>query len=76
MIGLYSKCILKINTVFTGQDGNFFVYNYMSQKEVDAEVVKAKIPSAFKLTEDQKLPDDIDDPHAYRSAFYLIKFSV
>ncbi|KAF6034679.1 hypothetical protein EB796_007012 [Bugula neritina] len=51
--------------ITVGQDGNFFVYNYMSQKEVDAEVVKAKIPSALKLAEDQKLPDDIEDPKAY-----------
>jgi len=55
-----------MSCIFTGQDGNFFVYNYMSQKEVDAEVVKAKIPSALKLAEDQKLPDDIEDPKAYR----------
>lgn len=58
-----------MNTVFhliVGQDGNFFVYSYMSQKDVDAEVLKAKIPSAVKLKEDERLPDDIDDPNAYR----------
>ena len=54
-----------------GHDGNFFVYNYMSQKDVDAEVVKAKIPSAFKLAEDKKLPDDIEDPAAYR---FVLRF--
>ncbi|XP_067931339.1 cilia- and flagella-associated protein 44-like [Watersipora subatra] len=51
--------------ITVGQDGNFFAYNYMSQKEVDEEVVKAKIPSAFKLPEDKQLPDDIEDPQAY-----------
>ena len=49
-----------------GQDGNFFVYSYMSPKDLEAEMLKAKIPSAHKLAEDQKLPDDIDDPQAYR----------
>lgn len=39
----------------------------MSQKDIEAEVLKAKIPSAIKLKEDQKLPDDIEDPAAYRS---------
>ena len=71
---IYLSCFLCVwtkimNTVFhliVGQDGNFFVYSYMSQKDVDAEVLKAKIPSAVKLKEDERLPDDIDDPNAYR----------
>jgi len=58
--------------VFAGNDGNFFVYDYMSQKDVDEEVVKAaelkkaKIPSAYKAGEENKLADDIEDPSAYR----------
>lgn len=55
-------------SLFAGQDGNFFIYSYMSQKDVDEKVSEAKIPSAIKLSQDQKLPDDIDDPHAYRLA--------
>ena len=68
---IYCFALLYIFWWVAGHDGNFFVYNYMSQKDVDAEVVKAKIPSAFKLAEDKKLPDDIEDPAAYR---FVLRF--
>ncbi|KAK7105366.1 cilia- and flagella-associated protein 44-like [Littorina saxatilis] len=49
-----------------GDDGNFFLYNYMADEELQKRIAenKARLPSARKEDLD-KIVDDIDDPSAY-----------
>ncbi|XP_076438307.1 cilia- and flagella-associated protein 44-like isoform X2 [Babylonia areolata] len=50
-----------------GEDGNFFLYNYMADEELQKKIAenKAKLPSARKKEDLEKVVDDIDDPAAY-----------
>ncbi|KAL8598401.1 hypothetical protein ACOMHN_032678 [Nucella lapillus] len=50
-----------------GEDGNFFLYNYMADEELQKKIAenKAKLPSARKKEDLEKIVDDIDDPAAY-----------
>merc|ERR1712110_337852 len=51
----------------TGADGNLFQFSYMSNEELAEKIKenKAKLPSARKAEERDKVIDDIDDPNAY-----------
>ncbi|XP_052060229.1 cilia- and flagella-associated protein 44-like isoform X9 [Mytilus californianus] len=55
-----------LSLISVGADGNFFMYNVMTQENLDKKIAeaKAKLPSA-KKKDDDKVGDDIDDPSAY-----------
>ncbi|KAK7499820.1 hypothetical protein BaRGS_00008911 [Batillaria attramentaria] len=50
-----------------GDDGNFFLFNYMADEELQRKIAenKAKLPSARKKEDLEKVVDDIEDPKAY-----------
>ena len=55
-----------LHLLSVGSDGNFFMFDVMTQENIDKEIAeaKAKLPSA-KKKDDDKIGDDIDDPSAY-----------